>query len=34
MIISGENEADETAYEGMLGIDIYLNHPNDNQIII
>ena len=27
MIISGENETDDIGYEGMLGIDIYLNHP-------
>ena len=28
MIISGENETDDIGYEGMLGIDIYLNHPD------
>ena len=28
MIISGENETDDIVYEGMLGIDIYLNHPD------
>ena len=28
MIISGENEIDDIGYEGMLGIDIYLNHPD------
>jgi len=27
LIISGENEADEIGYEGMLGMDIYLDHP-------
>ena len=28
MIISGENETDDIGYEGMLGADIYLNHPD------
>ena len=28
MIISGENETDDIGYEGLLGIDIYLNHPD------
>ena len=28
MIISGENETNDIGYEGMLGIDIYLNHPD------
>ena len=28
MIISGENETNDIGYEGMLGIDIYFNHPD------
>ena len=34
MIISGENEADEIGYEGMLGMDIYLDHPDSTTKMI
>ena len=34
LIISGENEADEIGYEGMLGMDIYLDHPDSTTKMI
>tara|TARA_B100001094_G_scaffold322367_1_gene371599 strand:+ start:406 stop:1680 length:1275 start_codon:yes stop_codon:yes gene_type:complete len=34
LIISGENEADEIGYEGLLGMDIYLDHPDSTTKMI